>query len=1006
MLLVNKAVASTRRRLVSQLSVGLRRAFHKTLDHRQAVLTIKAEHPSRLWERRTPLVPDDVGRLLSKFGRDQLTVQVESSQKRIFDDRSFAEAGAQIVGPGDGDGDIVIAIKEIPIQQLHNRNDRQEPRTYCFFSHTHKGQAYNLPLLKQMVACGDRFVDWELLVDLETKSRQVSFGRLAGVVGAGEALSGYGLLALKQGFSTLFLNLPRPYTFDSGDDFFKALDQLQSRINHEGYRGPLVSVVVTGSTGRVGKGVVEVLDRAGIQWIDNLDEMKYQLDSTDGLHKHHKIIGHKLSLPDYLVNQTGQAFDRSQYNQHPDHFASVFHENVAPLTTLLINGAYWTPGVPRFLSNQQLGSLISRPNHRLRGITDISCDFHGALEFVERATTIEAPYAYFKPTQDKGGLVEAPWTDPKASLQLISIEILPSELAKDASIVFSSSISPYICALITTKLKGDSSTFQTYIDQLNNATICGDKRLMPQHQHLHTLLTGSSTSGNSLDKNSIPESPLKVEIGAAVRKVVIFGSGLVAKPTVETLLSDRTTSVVIGTNMPEEAETVKSEICAQNSADRARIQVVKLDAVSDKDAVNDLVKRADVVLSLLPARMHPLIAIPCLDHSVNLVTASYVSPEMAKLDEIARSKGLTFLNELGLDPGIDHMTAVRLIERLKRDEPYWKIKSFVSFCGGLPEQQDEILGYRFSWSPRGVLEATGNPARFRLFGKEFEIKGEELLKKRFTRVGEGMFPQPSGRGRYQLARAKGNYALEGLANRDSLGYLARYGLSDEDLVTMMRGTLRYEGFCEVMDELRKLGLIRKTGTFEWRGSKAPKRWAEVIERMGGQVQGGRVKQVLQKLGLLPGLKLDDMPDFPSEKMLQNMIPIDLLCKLLSHKLAYGPNERDLVLLTHEIRQENKYGNQRWIKSELVVRGDQHSSAMARTVGSPVAIGALTLLDHSEGMPRGVVRPVEREVWNTVLDRVESECGFKMNEVELEQWQIDRRYGGGLEHILASGIKNW
>lgn len=122
-----------------------------------------------------------------------------------------------------------------------------------------------------------------------------------------------------------------------------------------------------------------------------------------------------------------------------------------------------------------------------------------------------------------------------------------------------------------------------------------------------------------------------------------------------------------------------------------------------------------VLDSLLPASMHPLVASHCLKHHVHLVTASYVSQQMEAFDKEARARNLTFLNELGLDPGIDHMSAVRLMNRWRAEG--WRVRSFVSFCGGLPEFEDGLLGYRFSWSPRGVLNALSNPARFRLRGK-------------------------------------------------------------------------------------------------------------------------------------------------------------------------------------------------------------------------------------------------------------------------------------------------
>lgn len=980
---------------------GSAQSFHlqSKLDNKRVTLAIKAEHPHRLWERRTPLVPDHVQKLIQSFG-NSLAIKVESSQKRIFDDQSYSNAGAELVPAGKADGDVVIAIKEIPIEELRDREQGQPPRTYLFFSHTHKGQLYNVPLLKQMVNSGHQFIDWELIVNPQTGARQVSFGRLAGVVGAGEALSGYGLSALKDGFSTPFLNLARPYTFESTDDFFAALAQLRTRISKEGYRGPMLSVAVTGSTGRVGKGILETLDHVGIEWAENLAEFQDQIAHSENLKTHHRILGFKAKLSDYIVPQSaesGKTFDRSLYNAHPERFRSVFHERVAPWTRLLINGAYWSSGVPRLLSNDQLAHLFKQPNPRLKGVTDISCDFYGSLEFVDRATTIEDPYAYFKYDQNPSIMTGSQWADLDTKLQLISIEILPSELAKDASEDFSSAILPYMTSLIESKLAENGVQRPELLHELENGMICGDGKLMLQHQGLTPLLSLQTATS----------APNNIDVSGSSKKVVIFGSGLVAKPAIEILLQEPDVEVIIAAKVLEEAESLGQRVCAKDPSKQARIKIVQVDAGSDSSVVSELVKEANIVMSLLPATMHPLIAAACLEHSVNLITASYVSPAMAEFDAAAKSKNLIFLNELGLDPGIDHMTAVSLIQRLKREQPDSRIKSFVSFCGGLPERSDGLLGYRFSWSPRGVLEAAGNPAQFLLAGRKYEISGEKLLKRKFPGVGGAMFGAQF---------KEGNLALEGVANRDSLGYISRYGLEDDQLETMLRGTLRYEGFCEVMHVLKKIGLLRKDGPFRWGSAGPPRRWDEVIERMGKRIEdGSRTKRVLTELGLLPGSgdsrnTSNDQPQMPSESELERILPIDLLCKFLSHKLVYGPNERDMVLLSHELRMETNKGEQRIIKSELIARGDRENTAMAKTVGSPIGMGALVVLKQGAEIPKGVVRPVEQAVWEAVLGRLKSQSEIRMVEKQFCFDQHAAHKGlfptGALEPVLKAAIQKW
>ncbi|MBW0508035.1 hypothetical protein O181_047750 [Austropuccinia psidii MF-1] len=970
--------------------------LQSSVSSNQVVLTIKAENPKRLWERRTPLVPEHVEKLLSKFGKS-LTVKVETSPKRIYDDDAYVKVGAELVPPGAEHGDIILAVKEIAIDHLQDR--KGAPRTYCFFSHTHKGQSYNIPLLNRMVESGDHFIDWELLVNPSTGIRQVSFGKWAGVVGAGELLSGYGLFALKQGYSTPFLNLARPFTYDSNEAFFKALDCLRKSIESEGYRGSILSLIVTGSTGRVGKGAVEVFDQVGVEWARDLKDLQSRIISSQQLSKHYKIIGYRPQLADYMVHRPEldkQTFNRPIYDRYPDQFRSEFLHKIAPCATLLVNGAYWAPGFPRLLSNEDFSHLLKQPHHRLQGVIDISCDFQGGLEFVNRASTIEAPYLYFKHSLAESGAIETDWADPQAALQLISIEILPSELPKDASKCFSSAIFPYVTALIQTKLSLEFETSTKEIGCLENAMICKDNQLMPQHNGLGRLLAkpANSLTNGIHDKNLSIKHKIDVQTS---QNVVIFGSGLTAKPVIETLLNDSSVKVIIGTKVIEEAHQLRQKICQDDLTKFARIEIFNVDAENDEIMVEDLVKQAKVVISLLPAKMHPIVASPCLNHSVHLITASYVSTAMAEFDKAAKSKNLIFLNELGLDPGIDHMTAVKLIQELKNTYPNPNIKSFISFCGGLPERSDGLLGYRFSWSPKGVLEAMGNSARFRLDGKEYKINGEDLMNQTFRGIGAAIFD-----GKFK----EGSIALEGLANRDSLGYINQYGLQDEGLETMLRGTLRFTGFCEVMEVLRKIGLVQKEGKINWRKGEVPKRWEDVIEKMGGHVEEGRVRNILQKLGLLPTLEPVHLPKLPSATELQNILPIDLLCKLLSHQLQYGPGEKDLVLLSHEIRLESSSGEQKIFKMELVELGDQNNSAMAKTVGNPIGIGALVVLKQSNKMPRGVIRPVESSVWEAVLSRLESECRINIVEKHYTQSEIDRRLSGGLESILKSAVTHW
>jgi alpha-aminoadipic semialdehyde synthase len=189
--------------------------------------------------------------------------------------------------------------------------------------------------------------------------------------------------------------------------------------------------------------------------------------------------------------------------------------------------------------------------------------------------------------------------------------------------------------------------------------------------------------------------------------------------------------------------------------------------------------------------MHPKIAEQCINLSKHMVTASYISPALANLDSAAKEKGVTLMNEIGLDPGIDHLTALSAFDDIKSEGS--QVTHFESWCGGLPapEASDNPLGYKFSWSPQGVLLAASNSASHLLESKKVDIPGPDLLK--------AVVDVPIMKG----------FALEGYPNRDSLKYISLYNLNPSKLRTMFRGTLRYKGFADQMDAFKRLGLLKQ-----------------------------------------------------------------------------------------------------------------------------------------------------------------------------------------------------
>ncbi|CAI5500986.1 unnamed protein product [Closterium sp. Naga37s-1] len=453
--------------------------------------------------------------------------------------------------------------------------------------------------------------------------------------------------------------------------------------------------------------------------------------------------------------------------------------------------------------------------------------------------------------------------------------------------------------------------------------------------------------------------------------------------------------------------------------------------ISDTAKLDAAVAQADVVISMLPPACHITVANACVKASKHLVTASYVSSQMAQLDEPAKASGVTVLCEMGLDPGIDHMLAMDMKQRIEADGG--TITSFVSLCGGLPAPgaADNPLAYKFSWNPRGALLAGRNSAVYKKDGALVDVKGEDLFSSAQT-LRLPHFPA---------------FALEVLPNRDSLGYADYYGLSSPDCTvaaaadsaaaaaavtaeTMFRGTLRYEGFSSIMAGLASLGLFNQDphpllsvpraaaaaiqaeadptapATTEaprddddaplppyptyasflhalvtTAGAADPAAAAAAAERLVVEEDVGSadavpavllaVQKRLEELGLgkdaarvvnaVSWLGLaanEDVPDGTSSCF-------DLLCHRMEERMKFGPSERDMVLLHHELEASFPDGRAKEKHSAtLLAFGEMDSggvSAMARTVGLPAALGAILLL-QGKVQQRGVLRPVTSDIY--------------------------------------------
>jgi saccharopine dehydrogenase (NADP+, L-glutamate forming) len=438
-----------------------------------------------------------------------------------------------------------------------------------------------------------------------------------------------------------------------------------------------------------------------------------------------------------------------------------------------------------------------------------------------------------------------------------------------------------------------------------------------------------------------------------MKKILILGAGLVSRPMVRYLLGVPDFEVVVASRTVSKAQELVR--------DHPRGKAIALNVDNDAE-LDRLVAGSDLAVSLLPYTYHVKVAGFCLKHKKPLVTTSYVSDAMRALDAQAKAAGVIFLNEIGLDPGIDHMSAMKIIHGVQKAGG--KVASFMSYCGGLPapEANDNPLGYKFSWSPKGVVMAGRNDARYLKDDKEVFIPGPELFANRWPlKVADG-------------------YEFEAYPNRNSLPYIETYGLAG--VRTMLRGTLRNPGWCETLKAIADLGVLKddtvKTGIAgltpaAWLRGYAPGAGtlrADVAARLGFK-EDNPILERFAWLGLF-----DEKPIGIAQGS-----NLDILAKQMLDRMAYKPGERDMIVLHHEFRAEYPGRPADSILSTLIAFGEpKGDSSMARTVSLPAAIGAKMILE-GKLKPTGVQIPVRPDIYEPVLTEL-ARLGIECKEREV------------------------
>ena len=444
-----------------------------------------------------------------------------------------------------------------------------------------------------------------------------------------------------------------------------------------------------------------------------------------------------------------------------------------------------------------------------------------------------------------------------------------------------------------------------------------------------------------------------------MRRILLIGAGKSSSSLVKYLKEKsekEQLQIIIGDLSLENAEKF-----AGNHPNTKAIQLDIFKAEERQTAI----KEADIVISMLPARFHIEVAKDCVNFNKNLVTASYVSDEMQALDEEVKKKGLTFMNEIGVDPGIDHMSAMQVIDRIR--EKGGKMLLFESFTGGLvaPESDTNLWNYKFTWNPRNVVVAgQGGAAVFMQEGTYKYIPYHRLFR------------------RTEFLEIENHGRFEGLANRDSLKYRSVYGL--DNVKTLYRGTLRRVGFSKAWNMFVQLGMTDDTYTLqnsenmsyrEFVNSFLPYSPTDSVElktRYNLKIDQDDV--MWEKL-----LELDIFN--PHKKIgIKNATPAKALQKILEDKWTLAPDDKDMIVMYHKFGYEID-GKTSQIDSTMVHIGeDQTYTAMAKTVGLPVGIATLKILNKEITTP-GVLRPITKEVYEPILKEL-AQNGIVFQEKEL------------------------
>lgn len=444
-----------------------------------------------------------------------------------------------------------------------------------------------------------------------------------------------------------------------------------------------------------------------------------------------------------------------------------------------------------------------------------------------------------------------------------------------------------------------------------------------------------------------------------MKNVLIIGAGRSASSLIKYLLEKSESE-----NLHITIGDLSLELAQRKTKGHKNATAIALD-INNMEQRQTEIQKADIVISMLPAHMHIEVAKDCVTFKKHMVTASYISDAMQALDAQAKENGLVFMNEVGLDPGIDHMSAMKVLDEIR--EQGGKVILFESFCGGLvaPESDNNLWNYKFTWAPRNVvLAGQGGAAKFIQEGTYKYIPYNKLFR------------------RTEFLEVEGYGRFEGYANRDSLKYRSVYGL--DDALTVFRGTIRRVGYSKAWDMFVQLGMTDDTYVIDdsehmsYRGFVnlfLPYHPTDSVEiKLRHQLKIDQDDVMWDKL-----VELDLFND--EKKIgLKNATPAQALEKILTDSWTLQEHDKDMIVMYHKFGYELN-GERKQIDATMVCIGDDQTyTAMAKTVGLPVAMATLQIL-HGNIKTPGVQLPIKKEVYEPILKELE-EYGVIFHEKEV------------------------